>query len=146
VLLHNHARHRVRAGQNFELILADEAAVAGQEISQAFERVSQRVIAEQLCELDSSLGLNVTQLVVTKFRLLPANEEDHDYSLLNVSAPDVMQDRPPLSLAAHAAANGVNVFDVEEFHVVDPGEDVIDHESPTNGSLNPSNQATETAV
>ncbi len=73
VLLHNHARHRIRAGQNFELILADEAAVAGQEISQAFERVSQRVIAEQLCELDSALGLNVTQLVVSKFRMMPAH-------------------------------------------------------------------------
>lgn len=146
VLLHNHARHRVRAGQNFELILADEAAVAGQEISHAFERVSQRVIAEQLCELDSSLGLNVTQLVVTKFRLLPTTREDHDDSLLNLSTPDVMQDRPPLSLAAHAAANGVNVFDVEEFHVVDSSENVIDHEGPANGSLNPSNQASETTV
>lgn len=146
VLLHNHARHRVRAGQNFELILADEAAVAGQEISHAFERVSQRVIAEQLCELDSSLGLNVTQLVVTKFRLLPTTREDHDDSLLNLSTPDVMQDRPPLSLAAHAAANGVNVFDVEEFHVVDSSENVIDHEGPANGSLNPGNQASETTV
>lgn len=146
VLLHNHARHRVRAGQNFELILADEAAVAGQEISQAFERVSQRVIAEQLCDLDSALGLNVTQLVVTKFNLLPKPEEAHEDSLMVLSTPDVMQDRPPLSLAAHAAANGVNVYDVEEFHVVDAGENVIDHDAPTNGSLNPSNQTSETTV
>jgi hypothetical protein len=147
VLLHNHARHRIRAGQNFELILADEAAVAGQEISQAFERVSQRVIAEQLCELDGSLGLNVTQLVVSKFRMLPAREEDHDESFLHISTADVSQARAPLSLAANASANGVNVFDVEAFHVVDSGESFTDNnEGPPNGSLNPSNQTSETTV
>ena len=146
VLLHNHARHRIRAGQNFELILADEAAVAGQEISQAFERVSQRVIAEQLCELDSALGLNVTQLVVSKFRMMPATEEDHEESVLDIAAADVTQVRPPLSLAANASANGVNVYDVEAFHVVDSSESFSDSEGPPNGSLNPSNQTSETTV
>lgn len=145
VLLHNHARHRVRAGQNFELILADEAAVAGQELSQAFERVSQRVIAEQLCELDSALGLNVTQLVVAKFRMLSTTDEDGEESFLNVSTPDVTQLRPPLSLAASASANGGDVFDVEEYQVVDPSDNISANEGPGNGSLS-SNQASETTV
>jgi hypothetical protein len=146
VLLHNHARHRVRAGQNFELILADEAAVAGHELSQAFERVSQRVIAEQLCELDTALGLNVTQLVVTKFRLLSASDEEGEASLLNVSEPDVTPGRAPLSLAAHAVATSGDVFDVEGFTVVDSSDSITGHEGPTNGSLNSSNQASETTA
>ena len=145
VLLHNHARHRVRAGQNFELILADEAAVAGEEISQAFERVSQRVIAEQLCELDSALGLDVTQLVVTKFNLLPPTEEANDESLLSVTTPDLTEGRTPLTLAAHASANGT-VFDVEAFHVVDASDNIIDTEVAANGSLGSSNQTSETTV
>ena len=146
VLLHNHARHRIRAGQNFELILADEAAVAGQEISQAFERVSQRVIAEQLCELDSALGLDVTQLVVTKFKLLPPAETANDESLLGVTTPDLTEGRTPLSLAAHAAVNGANVFDVEAFHVVDADDSITDTEVAANGSLGSSNQPSETTV
>jgi hypothetical protein len=119
--------------------------VAGLELSQAFERVSQRVIAEQLCELDGALGLNVTQLVVAKFRMLSTTDEDGEESFLNVSTPDVTQLRPPLSLAASASANGGDVFDVEGYRVVDPSDNISANEGPGNGSLS-SNQASETTV
>lgn len=146
VLLHNHARHRVRAGQNFELILADEAAVAGNELRHAFERVSQRVVAEQLCELDSALGLSISQLIVTKFKLLPQAEEPlQDDS--NMSAAETHLYKRPLSLAAHATASTVEVIDLEEFITPEPNESLgADSEGTIGSTVNSGSQATETTV
>ena len=45
VLLQNHLRRRVSGGQDFEMIVADDAATAGRELESALERVSQRVVA-----------------------------------------------------------------------------------------------------
>src|SRR5215813_9859241 len=72
MLLHNHSRRRVSGGQDFEMIIADDAATAGRELQAALERVSQRVVAEQLCVLDGSAGFSVSRLVLTKFQLLRA--------------------------------------------------------------------------
>jgi hypothetical protein len=69
VLLQNHSRRRVSGGQDFEMIIADDAATAGRELESALERVSQRVVAEQLCVLDNSIGFSVSRLVLTKFQL-----------------------------------------------------------------------------
>src|ERR1044071_5114725 len=69
VLLQNHSRRRVSGGQDFEMIIADDVATAGQELQQALERVSQRVVAEQLCVLDGNIGFSVSRLVLTKFQL-----------------------------------------------------------------------------
>lgn len=146
VLLHNHARHRVRSGQNFELILADEAAVAGEELNQAFERVSQRVIAEQLCDLDSGLGLDISQLLVTKFKLLPPREESSEESFSSEISVDVAQSKTPLSLAAHASANSVEVIDLEAFIAPETTDNAADREGPMNGHLNQGNQTTNTII
>src|SRR5215510_11069855 len=70
VLLQNHSRRRVSGGQDFEMIIADDVATAGRELEQALERVSQRVVAEQLCMLDNSIGFSVSRLVLTKFQLM----------------------------------------------------------------------------
>jgi hypothetical protein len=73
----------------------------------ALERVSQRVVAEQLCVLDSSIGFSVSRLVLTKFQLLRAKAPQE---------PEVVTDTEPalLTLAAHASGNnGSDVFDVE---------------------------------
>ena len=99
VLLQNHSRRRVSGGQDFEMILADDAATAGHELEAALERVSQRVVAEQLCVLDNSLGLSVSRLVLTKFNLLRARAVE--------TSPEVVPDREPefsvpLALAARA--------------------------------------------
>jgi len=146
LLLHNHARHRVRAGQNFELILADEAAVAGYELRHAFERVSQRVVAEQLCELDSGLGFSISQLIITKFKLLPEAEEVvHDIS--NVSGGDAHHYKRPLSLAAHATASTVEVLDLEEFITPEPNDTLgADSDATMGNSMNSGSQTTETTV
>ena len=49
VLLRNHARRRVQAGHDFEMVLA-ESCRCSKELRVAFERVSQRILAEQLCD------------------------------------------------------------------------------------------------
>src|SRR5690349_23346276 len=76
VLLQNHSRRRVSGGQDFEMIVADDAATAGRELAGALERVSQRVVAEQLCVLDNSIGLSVSRLVLKKFQFLAADKTD----------------------------------------------------------------------
>jgi hypothetical protein len=64
------ANRMERGGNDFELIIADGAEAAASELRRAFERVSHKALAEQLCELDSSLGLSVPHLIETKFQLL----------------------------------------------------------------------------
>jgi hypothetical protein len=97
VLLHNHSRRRVSGGQDFEMIIADDVATAGRELEQALERVSQRVVAEQMCVLDSSSGFSVSRLVLTKFQLLHATQPQEPEVVIE---PEFVQ-AAPLSLAAH---------------------------------------------
>lgn len=59
-----------RAGNDFEMIIAEGVSAAESELKRVFERVSHRVLAEQFCELDASLGLNVACLIRTRFELL----------------------------------------------------------------------------
>jgi hypothetical protein len=66
----NFAKRLGRGGNDFEMILAEGASAAAHELERAFGRVSQKVLAEQLCELDTSLGLNVARFISTRFRLL----------------------------------------------------------------------------
>ncbi len=102
VLLQNHSRRRVSGGQDFEMILADDAATAGRELEAALERVSQRVVAEQLCVLDNSLGLSVSRLVLTKFNLLRARAVETSPEVVTESEPEFSVPAGPLTLAAHA--------------------------------------------
>lgn len=110
VLLQNHSRRRVSGGQDFEMIVADDAATAGRELEAALERVSQRVVAEQLCVLDGSIGFSVSRLVLTKFQLLRA-QAPQQAEVVAESEPEFPA--PPLTLAAHASGNNGDVFDVE---------------------------------
>ena len=105
VLLQNHSRRRVSGGQDFEMIIADDVATAGRELEQALERVSQRVVAEQLCMLDNSIGFSVSRLVLTKFRLRHATQPKEAEVVIE---PEFVQSAP-LSLAAHANGNGEQV-------------------------------------
>jgi hypothetical protein len=97
VLLQNHSRRRVSGGQDFEMIIADDVATAGRELEQALERVSQRVVAEQLCVLDNSIGFSVSRLVLTKFRLI---RHDEPKEVEVVTEPEFVESAP-LSLAAY---------------------------------------------
>jgi hypothetical protein len=105
VLLLNHSRSRVVGGRDFELVLADGPASAGKELRSAFERVSQRVVAEQVCDLDSSIGLSVSRVIITKFNLLRNPEAVEPRNLSSQAAPEWSHPAPPLTLAAHASAN-----------------------------------------
>ena len=107
VLLQNHSRRRVSGGQDFEMIVADDAATAGRELERALERVSQRVVAEQLCVLDNSIGLSVSRLVLKKFQLLRATDQTEVTN--EAIEPDSVYVEPsaPLSLAAGVSASEV---------------------------------------
>lgn len=103
-LLHNHARLRVRAGRDFEMVLADDVETAAKELRSAFERVSQRIVAEQLCELDSSIGLNLSSMIVTKFKLLKKGDAVNQEVPADITE-EFFDARHPLSLAAGPSTN-----------------------------------------
>ena len=110
VLLQNHSRRRVSGGQDFELIIADDAATAGRELEAALERVSQRVVAEQLCVLDNSIGFSVSRLVLAKFQLVRA-AASKDAEVVSDTEPVFETPGAPLVLAANASGMAGEVFD-----------------------------------
>ena len=113
VLLQNHSRRRVSGGQDFEMIVADDAATAGRELASALERVSQRVVAEQLCVLDNSIGLSVSKLVLKKFQLLRV--VDNTERMDEVSEPETVYEETSASFVAPLAlAAGVSAGEVIE--------------------------------
>jgi hypothetical protein len=67
------------------------------------------VVAEQLCVLDGSAGFSVSRLVLTKFQLLRAKAPQQ----AEVVTDSEFVASAPLTLAAHAAGNNGEVFDVE---------------------------------
>ncbi|MGH9882324.1 MAG: hypothetical protein ACRD6N_12880, partial [Pyrinomonadaceae bacterium] len=136
VLLHNHARRRIRAGRDFELILADDAAGASEELRLAFERVSQRILAEQLSDLDSGLGLGISRLIMTKFKFLRTAEESPRWDVSDDEAPRFSSQAAPLVLAASASANSVEVFGPEKFVAAEPAESSAVEHNDVDASLN----------
>jgi hypothetical protein len=68
--LQSFAKRLASGGNDFELIIADGASAAEVELRRAFERISQKALTEQLCELDASLGLSVPHLIKTRFQML----------------------------------------------------------------------------
>lgn len=74
----NFAKRLERGGNDFELIIAEGANTVTAELRRAFERISQKALAEQLCELDASLGLNVARFITARFQMLQDSEgADH---------------------------------------------------------------------
>ena len=118
LLLQNHSRRRVSSGQDFEMIIADDAASAGRELEQALERVSQRTVAEQLCVLDSNIGFSVSRLVLTKFQLRRIATPKEVEVVTESEAEFVAS--APLTLAAHAS--GTNGDTYEAVREADPPE------------------------
>ena len=95
------------------MILAGDVATAKNELEAALERVSQRVIAEQLCVLDNSIGLNVSRLVLTKFELSQSVAEAKIEDAVDHPLETYSASRPPLALAAYAAMSSGEVFDID---------------------------------
>jgi hypothetical protein len=96
LLLQNHSRRRVSAGRDFALVVADDIGTATKELKVAVESVSQRVVAEHLCYLDNTVGLNVSRLLLTKFNL---STPSIDHVTESLTVP-----KTPLALAASATA------------------------------------------
>jgi len=85
------------------MIIADDVAAAGDELKSALDRVSQRIIAEQLCVLDGNLGMSASKLVLTKFQLRSAGKPQGDEPV--VESPAEWSSGPtPLALAAAASS------------------------------------------
>ena len=92
------------------MILADDVASASHELQGALDRVSQRIIAEQLCVLDSSLGMSASKLVLTKFQLRNA---DKSQPLEPIVESPTEWSAGPATLALAAAASATDVVSVE---------------------------------
>jgi len=107
VLLQNHSRRRVSGGQDFEMIIADDAGTAGRELASALQRVSQRVVAEQLCVLDNSIGLSVSRLVLKKFQYLATD------NLKRETEPEPVFVEPTAALTLAAGASASEVINIE---------------------------------
>lgn len=89
------------------MIIADDAPAAGRELESALERVSRRVIAEQLCVLDSSFGFSVSRLILKRFEFLATNKTDNTDD--EIVSESVFEPAPPLTLAAGVSAEVINV-------------------------------------
>jgi hypothetical protein len=76
VSLLNFAKRLERGGNDFEMIIAEGVGAVVAELERAFNRVSQKVLAEQLCELDASAGFNVARFITTRFQM----QQDSDAS------------------------------------------------------------------
>ncbi len=109
LLLQNHSRRRISSGQDFEMIIADDAASAGRELELALERVSQRTVAEQLCVLDGNIGFSVSRLVLTKFQLR-RTATPKDAEVVTETEPHFVPSAP-LTLAAHASGSNSDTYD-----------------------------------
>jgi hypothetical protein len=70
VRLREQARRRARSGSDVEMILIEGVDSVAEELQQAFERVSQGAVVQELCELDTSLGFSTGYMIATRFRLL----------------------------------------------------------------------------
>ena len=68
--LREHARRRTQGGRELELILIEGMDAVAAELQPVFERVSAEALAEELWELDTSVGVSVGQLLATRFRLM----------------------------------------------------------------------------
>jgi hypothetical protein len=78
--LREHARRRLRSHHEVELLLIESVEAAASELQHAFERVSNRALAEELSTLNSSLGLSVGHMLATRFRLMKRSEILKDFA------------------------------------------------------------------
>ncbi len=76
--LREHARRRTQGGRELELILIEGMDALEAELRPIFERVSNDALAEELWELDASLGLSAGHLLATRFRLMRKNGASRD--------------------------------------------------------------------
>jgi hypothetical protein len=81
----NFAKRLERGGNDFEMIVAEGTSAAAAELERAFSRVSQKVLTEQLCELDASIGFNVARFITARFQMLKNPEGSNQLARLPAS-------------------------------------------------------------
>jgi hypothetical protein len=101
--LMNFARRLTRSGSDFELIIGEGIGAAAQELQRAFERVSQKVLGEQLCELDDNLGSSAALLLTIRFQLLRKAEETATNTTAQITS---IEPEPTTALQSSAHATG----------------------------------------
>jgi hypothetical protein len=84
--LREHARRRLRSSHEVEVLLIENLEAAAGELQHAFERVSDRALADELSALNSSLGLSVGHMLTTRFRLMKRSESLTDFATPAVEA------------------------------------------------------------
>jgi hypothetical protein len=126
LLLQNHSRRRVSGGHDFALVVADDITAATKELSAAVEAVSQRVVADYLCHLDNSVGLNISRLLLAKFNL---STKTNDQFAPEEDADSFSVSKRPLALAASASAYPSDVQESVESYVEDPEPAAPAHEA-----------------
>jgi hypothetical protein len=77
-------------------------ASASRELEQAFERVSHRVITEQVCDLDSSIGISLSHLIIRRFRLSQLERNSERSGLGSGEPPNDSSMLSSMALTAHA--------------------------------------------
>jgi hypothetical protein len=68
--LREHARRRTQGGRELELIFIEGMDAVAATLQPIFERVSADALAEELWELDTSLGVSAGGLLAARFRLM----------------------------------------------------------------------------
>jgi hypothetical protein len=111
--LQSFAQRLARGGNDFELMIADGAVVAEAELRRAFERVSQKALAEQLCGLNASMGLNVPHLITTRFQMLKDHGGALQPTLLPAAASKEQDQRLPDEMQAVSVLD-FNLLDLSE--------------------------------
>jgi hypothetical protein len=84
--LREHARRRTQGGRELELILIEGMDAIAAELRPVFERVSADALAEELWELDTSLGVSAGQLIATRFRLMHRPDATRDLAASAVAS------------------------------------------------------------
>jgi hypothetical protein len=84
--LREHARRRTQGGRELELILIEGMEAVTSELQPVFERVSADALAEELWELDTSLGVSAGQLIAARFRLMRGPDARRDLAASAVAS------------------------------------------------------------
>jgi hypothetical protein len=115
-----------RGGNDFELILAEGVGAAEAELRRAFERVSQKVLAEQLCELDASIGLSVAHLIMSRFQML-RDSRDAKREPAQLTAPKQQ------SQSLENMVQAVSLIDFDLLEINDQDESITTAPLPRSG-------------
>jgi len=88
------AKQLERGGSDFEMIIVEGVNAAEAELRRAFERISQRALTEQFCELDADLGVSVAFLIRSRFRSFQESKSSDGLTQL----PSTAEQKPPTRL------------------------------------------------